>query len=110
MHPKEAGSPIRPSSAVPCMYMYLLFESTFPPLFLPSSNPSNHKILDVITSSFISIFSVIGLTISPVNFLPLKTEPHFSPLPIFSEITCAPKGVIKLFLTLPIPYAEEEIG
>ena len=79
------------------------------PKFLPCSNPSSHNILEVTTSNSVSIGFFIIFAIAPVHFLAFKIAPFGNPWPIFSEILCFPKGVLKLFSFEPVPYAEVEM-
>ena len=68
------------------MYIYLSYESTPDPLFLPSSRPSNHKILEVTKSSSESIFSLIILAFLFVFSLAINIVLIGTFVPIFCLI------------------------
>lgn len=66
--------------------------STFPPAFTPGSKPRSRKIRVVIRFPR-PLPSAISQKSFPVATRPLNTIPCGSPAPIFSQISCKPRGV-----------------
>ena len=92
------------------MYIYLSYESTPDPLFMPSSSPSSHKILEVTKSSLESVFLLRIVAFLPVFALAINIVLIGTFVPIFSFISWEPSGVLNEFSLDPSPNFEDEIG